>query len=302
MTSINLYRFSGEHLSEIPGTSSTLEKKLQDRIEKNLEATLGVQLLASEYVTGKTHSGRIDTLGIDENGNPVIVEYKRTTSQNVINQGLFYLDWLLDHQADFEMLVREKLGGTLAVDWSGPRLICIAEGYTRYDEHAIQQMGRNIELIRYKRFGTDLLMLERVNAVHAPSQAAKSRVRTPSEPVQKTTLDTLTALQGRPIAGVFESLRAHVLALGDDVQEQHLKTYVAFKRLRNFACVVLTPRKNAMTVYLKVDPDTVTLDSGFSRDVRKIGHYGTGDLEVTIRGQEDVERAAPLLQRSYEAS
>ena len=299
MTSINLFRFRGDVFSEIPGTSAALEKTLQRRIENNLEKALGVTLLASEYITGKTHRGRIDTLGIDENGNPVIVEYKRSTNQNVINQGLFYLDWLDDHRAEFEMLVQKKLRENVAVDWSAPRLVCIAGGYTRFDEYAIQQMRRNIELIRYKLFGDDLLMLEQVNAVRAEPGITKSRTRMAPESTQKRVSNTLTTLD-QAISIVFDSLKTHLLDLGDDVQEQHLKTYVAFKRLRNFACVV--PRKKAITVYLKVDPNTVNLDAGFSRDVRAIGHYGTGDLEVTIQSQEDLERAASLLQRSYEAS
>jgi RecB family endonuclease NucS len=69
-------------------------------------------LLASEYPTGKKHRGRIDSLGIDENNSPVIIEYKRSTGENVINQGLFYLEWLLDHQAEFEALVTRQFGAT----------------------------------------------------------------------------------------------------------------------------------------------------------------------------------------------
>ena len=65
---------------------------------------LGVRFLATEYATGKTHGGRIDSLGIDEDNSPVIVEYKRSTGENVINQGLFYLNWLMDHKAEFELL------------------------------------------------------------------------------------------------------------------------------------------------------------------------------------------------------
>jgi hypothetical protein len=42
------------------------------------------------------HGGRIDTLGLDDDDNPVIVEYKRDRSESVINQGLFYLAWLID--------------------------------------------------------------------------------------------------------------------------------------------------------------------------------------------------------------
>ena len=98
-------------------------------------------------VTNSEHGGRIDTLGIDENASHVIFEYKRATDENVINQGLFYLDWLLDHRAEFNLLVLEKLGTELAktIDWTAPRLLSIANEFTRYYEHAVQQMNRNIE-------------------------------------------------------------------------------------------------------------------------------------------------------------
>lgn len=114
---------------------------MQTLIEGDLEAILGVRFLATEHVAGKTHGGRIDTLGIDENGCPVIIEYKRAINENVINQGLFYLDWLLDHRAEFELLVLKELGQRASdgIDWSGPRLLCIASDFTRYDVHAVQQ-------------------------------------------------------------------------------------------------------------------------------------------------------------------
>jgi predicted transport protein len=37
-------------------------------------------------------------------------------------------------------------------------------------------------------------------------------------------------------------------------------------------------------------------------DVRRIGHFGTGDLEISIKTKEDIEAAAGLLKASYEAS
>ena len=93
-------------MQQLGGKSLALERSLQTMIEKHLEELLGVRFLATEYSTGKTHRGRIDTLGIDENGCPVIIEYKRATNENVINQGLFYLDWLMDHKADFKSWCR----------------------------------------------------------------------------------------------------------------------------------------------------------------------------------------------------
>jgi len=122
-----------------------------------------VSRLRSEY---SITNGRIDSIGIDENNCPVIIEYKRSVSENVINQGLFYLDWLLDHKADFKLLVIDRLGMDKAndIDWSMPCVICVANDFTKYDEHAVNQMQKNIRLVRYKLFGDDLILLEQINA------------------------------------------------------------------------------------------------------------------------------------------
>ena len=303
MTDIKLFSLDAGSAKEIPGSATALERSLQRLIEQNLETVLGIRLLGSEYSTGTKHGGRIDTLGIDENAYPVIIEYKRATNQNVINQGLFYLDWLLDHRAEFKLLVLEKLGKDEAatIDWTAPRLLCIAGGFTRYDEHAVQQMNRTIELIRYRRFGENLLMLELVNAVSAEQGTSSGGATDLSTSNQKTISETLAVLDG-PLQDIYLALREHLMALGDDVQEKLLKYYVAFKRLRNFASVEVHPSKAVLRAYLKVDPDTITLEPDFARDVRTVGHYGTGDLEITIRTLADLERAKPLLQRSYEAS
>lgn len=164
MSDIKLFRIGSDNVTELAVTTDTVEKSVQILFEKNLEALLGVSLLATEYTT--THGGRIGTLGLDENVCPVILEYKRASNENVIDQGLFCLDWLMDHRKDFQWLVMEKLRKVAAegVDWSAPRLVCIAGDFNRYDYHAVKRMQRNIELIRYRRFGPELLMLDIVAA------------------------------------------------------------------------------------------------------------------------------------------
>src|SRR5215207_8977016 len=154
MSDLKLFRLTGGEATELASSSVALEKSLQQVVERNMEVLFGVRFLASEYSTGAKHGGRIDSLGIDENGSPVIFEYKRAINEDVINQGLYYLDWLLDHRAEFKLLVMEHLGFETAVeiDWRNPRLICVASGFTRYDEHAVQQINRSVELVRYRDF------------------------------------------------------------------------------------------------------------------------------------------------------
>ena len=302
MADLKLFSIQNGQATELEGSEAHLERSLQAVIERNLETLLGIRFLASEYSTGPRHGGRIDSLGIDENGCPVIIEYKRSTNENVINQGLYYLDWLMDHQAEFKLLVMKAVGEQAAeqIDWTGPRLVCIAGGFTKYDDYAVQQMSRNIELIRYKKFGEELLLLELAKAAVAPASSPSGAVGGSSRDT-KTISMVLEELQG-PLASLYGEVRHHLLSLGDDVQEKTLQRYVAFKRIKNFACLEVYPSLNVVRICVKVDPKSIELEEGFTRDVSEIGHYGTGDLEISVASLADLERAKGLIQRSYDES
>lgn len=300
MSDIKLFRASLAGVTELAGGAVALEKSLQVLFEKNLEALLGVRFLASEFVTNE--GGRMDTLGIDENNSPVIIEYKRASNENVINQGLFYLNWLMGHRKDFEWLVLDKYGKEAAtkVDWSGPRLICIAGDFTKYDEHAVKQMDRNIALIRYRKFEGDLLLLEQLTSTSSVATAVGTNA-TAAKGKYKTITEQLEAAS-QELTDRYHLLADYLLSLGDDVESKTTDFYVAFRRIKNFACVELRNQASKLLVYVKVNPDQVALEEGFTRDVRKIGHFGTGDLEITIRSDADLEKAKPLLDRSYHES
>jgi len=315
LSDIKIFRLTDSSPQELEGRSVSLEKSLQTLIERHLETFLGVRFLATELYTGRVHKGFIDTLGIDENHCPVIIEYKRSTNENVINQGLFYLDWLMDHKAEFKLLVMERLGReeAEAIEWTGPRLLCIAGDFNRYDEHAVQQINRNIELVRYRKYGDELLLFELVNAVSAQSVAeekpksiaAKEKGEKKGHGRRSNKTKTVSDYynQANPVVrDRFESLKSYLMALGDDVQMKTLKYYFAFKRIKNFACVEIHPWYERITLFVKVNPDSIRLEGGFTTDVRSIGHFGTGDLRIDIKSMDDLEKAKPLLLRSYESS
>jgi predicted transport protein len=308
MSDIKLFSLAEGQAVEIRSQASDLEKPLQALIEKNLDTLLGVRFLATEYPTGKTHGGRIDTLGLDENCCPVILEYKRSLNENVINQGLYYLDWLLDHKAEFWKLAVERYGKDVAdgIDWSAPRLICIASDFTKFDEHAIQQINRNIELIRYRKFGDELLLLEGVNAVVASkgnssgNEPTKPKAKSNSSLTDKTYGDLLA--DASPIlTELDEGIRQFMMTLGDDVQEKVTKKYIAYKRIKNFASVVVGNQRRLL-LQLHLDPDTNPVDEKYGRDMRGKGQWGTGNLQLYVETWEDVERAKPLIRRAYDGT
>ena len=239
MSEIKLFRLSNASATEIAGEAGGLERSLQTVIERNLDVLLAVRFVASEHSTGKLHGGRIDTLGLDENDCPVILEYKRAVSENVISQGLYYLDWLLDHKADFKLLVLERYGKDAAdaIDWTAPRLICVAADFTKHDEHAVRQINRNIDLVRYRRFGQDLLALELLTSTTADAISLEDDLTKPKIAKQTGDKPVSQALaeMDQSLRDVWESLRAFVLALGGDVTEKQLKLYVAFRRIKNLS-------------------------------------------------------------------
>jgi len=296
MSDTKLFHITGE-VKELPANSVLLERELQVLIEKNMPVFFGVTFLKSEYTT--SNGGRIDSLGLDENNCPVIFEYKRTSNENVINQGLFYLDWLLDHKAEFELLVMKNLGKECSdkLDWSMPRLICVAGDFTKYDKYAVKQINRNIDLVRYKKFGPDLLMMELVNSstvrpYNIQEQGDKWTKPSSDKTFQEQLQSTTPALRE-----LYYSIRAYVLALGDDVTENQLKLYTAFKKMKNIICVEVYQKQ--ILLHMRLNPGEIELEDGFTRDMRNVGHFGTGDLQIIIKSPEDFKRAEPLIDKAY---
>ena len=306
MGDIKLFRVKDE-VVEIEGTSMRLEKNLQNIIEDNMDIFLGVKFLATEYKTGKIHNGRIDSLGIDENNCPVIIEYKRSINENVINQGLYYLDWLLDHKAEFQLLVMEKLGKEAYenIEWSSPRLICIANDFTKYDVHAVKQINRNIDLIKYKNYNKELLLLEMVHTNISSYDSYRNSELTVNEEISNSKYKTIEQYlndSSEELKSMYYTLRDFIISLGDDVQEKKLKNYFGFKRIKNFACVEIHPKTNTVLIYTKANIEEIELKDGFTRDVTNIGHFGTGNLEIRFTDMKDFDEIQKFIIASYEAN
>ncbi|MCA1270061.1 endonuclease NucS [Streptomyces sp. 7G] len=299
MSGLKLFQTTNGGVTEVTPFLAAVEADVQRLIEAHMETMLGVRFLASEYVIDCVDGGRIDSLGIDENGAPVIVEYKRGTDAGVINQGLYYLSWLTRHRGAFDSLVRDRLGAPTAAQvlWSAPRLICVAGDYTRYDVHAVREHRRSIDLVRYRYYGSDHVSLETVVSATGKSGAVnrRSRRHTPLDAAQA--LRRQTGAMAELAVAVDETLRG----LGGGVTRVQRKQYVAYQRLRNFACVI-PPQQTKLLVYLKADPKSIDLRPGFTRDVTGLGHHGTGDLEVQLRTERDLERAQELFRLSYSAA
>jgi predicted transport protein len=141
-----------------------------------------------------------------------------------------------------------------------------------------------------------------VNATTATTETQATVPGKNGKGYQYKTVSNYLTQSPQPLKNLYEDLKAFLMSLGDDVQLKTLKFYFAFKRIKNFACVEVHPGGNKLSVLVKVEPGPDNLEKGFTRSVKDIGHLGTGDLEITIASHDDLERAKPLLLKSYENS
>ncbi|MFB7972281.1 DUF5655 domain-containing protein [Streptomyces rubiginosohelvolus] len=303
-------RDAGGQDVELTGSTVALEVELQRRVEAGLEQMLGIRFLASEYPTGPWHRGRIDTLGLDENGAPVVIEFKKGSDSGVLSQAVSYLSWLDSAHHEFEALVRRVLGAEAAesIDWRRPRMVCIAAGFSHHDRVAVQRLPERIDLVRYRVFDGGLLSLLLVDSSPgSPNPAASRRHR--EREVAVGSAPTVSAAPTRGAASLVpECLRdlyselEDALTAWDEVEVAVLRHYIAYRRLVNVASVLFRPKHQAILMYLRLDPDSVTLEESFTRDMRGIGHLGTGDLEVRLASAADLEKATPLIRRAFKAT
>lgn len=273
------------------------EKDIHVLCERNLEAFFNIRVVASEFPTGQKHAGRIDTLGLDGDDSPVIIEYKKTEHENIINQGLFYMDWLTDHRGDFELVARKRLGQEIKVSWERPRLLLIAESFGKYDLYAINKIGQAIELVTYRMYEDGLLYFETLNEV--PDTKTRGEL---SRPGRSGACSLNDLLKDKPelIQKLFKVLQSNILGFGTQIEEKILKLYVAYQTSRNFCEVIIQAKQ--LTVHLDLPLKELKDPKRICEDVSHKGHWATGHTRIAVKSLIEAEYTLDLIRQSYNAT
>ena len=155
------------------------------------------------------------------------------------------------------------------------------------------------KLVKYRKYGNGLILFEHLNTFAVKQASETPHTVTTNGTTQKTHLEKLAAANNH-FKTLYASLCNYIESLGDDLIQNQLKLYLAYKKVQNVFCIEVYTKQ--IILRMKLDPDTVEMEDGFTRDMRNIGHYGTGDLEVSIKTDEDFQKAKPLIERAYNES
>lgn len=293
---------NSKKLKQINYKEFKLEADIHEICEKNLEELFQVKFLAHKFNFADEYSGEMDTLGIDYDGNPVIIEYKLDKNRGVLSQVLFYMDWLVNHKGDFEIKAKQVLGEQLKIKWDNPKMIVVAKEFDRYDKYAVNQIKYDIYLYKYMYYENDELYLENINAAENKKYYVNNSsldTSTTSEKYVRKEYDFNYHLEkgNDDVQSLLNELNEEILNISDQIEVRYPQLYIAYRTTRNFAEVHIN--KNNIIVYL------MTID--YDDPENKIENVPESyqwvlNKKIYIRNEEDLKYAMRLIMKSYEST
>lgn len=304
----------GGKISRIRETRIAKELDIQKIFEDNLPEILrGVTFLESEFLM--QDNKRIDTLGIDSRV-PVIIEYKKNKSTNIIRQGVSYLDRLVEeNQAEFKLLLLKKKIPTGSINWKKTYLVGVAEDYDDDDFRMVRQFSkakRKIRLLKYAIYSNNILLIEEVgnnlmskSSSPTPKKKFKGPIdRTLAKPTKERgeyfhakQLEKMEATAQH----IYEVLEARIMSLDPRVTKECKKLYITYTAKKIFVSAILYQRR--IRLIFNVKSGALDDPAKKARDLRnpnRIGHWGAGDYDLFVREPAEIDAAMKLVKQSFD--
>lgn len=298
---MSVYSIKNNKLQEVHEHPFRLEREIQEIFEANLTDVMGLRLVRSEFTI---KNKRIDTLAYDEQSKAfIIIEYKRDKNISVVDQGFTYLGLMLENKADFVLEHQVQLDSNLRmtdVDWSQTRVAFVSPSFTDNQVQATNFKDIAIELWEIKRYTNGTVS---INPVKKSKSAASIKPITQQNTELKSIADEIRVYTeedhrsgtSEEIFELYEKFRDAILNLADDIEIKPQKFYVAFKKDGNIACLEMQKKK--MKIYIGAKAGTLDDPKRLAKDVSNIGHYGTGDYEVQVSNDNDLEYIMSLVKQ-----
>jgi hypothetical protein len=253
---VDLYKLiKDEKLELLESTKFDLERDIQTVIEKNTQELFGLQFVKSEF---SVHNYRIDSLCFDQELQSfVIIEYKKTHSYSVIDQGFTYLSTMLNNKSDFVLEYNESTSKNLKrdqIDWSQSKVIFISPSFSQYQRDSVNFKDVPFELWEVKKFKNDLIGLNQL--ITTSTESVKGLEKSKDTVLKEIEIeDEESVLEKTPknVQELYEELREG-MSSWVDVSFKPKKNYVSVLR-GNKVKIYLNPQKNQIKIEMisKVD-------------------------------------------------
>lgn len=289
-------------LSQLKQQKFKLEKDIQRLFEENLTLLSGYIFIRSEF---SIKNSRIDTLAFDpETQAFVIIEYKRQQNSSVVDQGISYLNLMLEYKADFIVEYNEKQKFPLKrndVDWSQSKVVFVSLAFNDFQIQATNFKDLPIELWEVNRFDNDIITL---NIINKSKSAPNIKAVSIEKNEEFSTLKEIKVYQESDhlsdksdfIQELYEDFKQGILNLDPDIEINTRKLYIAFKKDRNIADIRIQ-QKN-LKIWINLPYGELDDPKNLAKNVSNTGHWGNGDYEITIESTQYLEYIMSLIKQA----
>ncbi|MDD4531918.1 MAG: endonuclease NucS [Bacilli bacterium] len=294
-----------QNKSELKGLKEKpfkLEKDIQKIVENNLGQVSGYQLIKSEFTI---KNNRIDTLAFDEeNRSFVILEYKRDRNYSVVDQGVSYLNLMLEYKADFIVEYNESQKNNLKrneVDWSQSKVIFVAPSFTDFQRQSSNFKDLPIELWEIKCFENEIIVINPVKKSQSAPSIKQVQTKEAStigkvvEEIKVYTEEDHLAGKSEEIIELYETYKHAILNLATDIELFPKKLYIAFKKDKNLADIHV--QQKGLKIWINMHKGDLDDPKNITNDVSRKGHWGNGDYEVTVSDTQNLEYIMSLIKQ-----
>lgn len=300
---MKLFTHTKNQLSSLKEKPFKLEKELQKLFEKNLTDISGLKLVKSEFAI---KAQRLDTLAFDNESKAfVIIEYKRERNFSVIDQGVSYLNMMLEYKADFILEYNESTNSNLKrndVDWSQSKVIFVSPSFTNFQKQASNFKDLPIELWEIKQYEGDIIVINPIKkSKEAPS--IKQVQKNDNSEISKLVKEIKVYTEEEHLVGksdevieLYETYKNAITYMSADIDIEPKKYYVAFKKNKNIADIVIL--KSGLKIFINLKIGELDDPKGLARDVSSKGHWGNGDYELMVKDSENLEYIMSLVKQA----
>lgn len=298
---MQIYSVQNSNLVEVKESQFKLEREIQDLFEKNLAEIMGLLLVKSEFTI---KSKRIDTLAFDEQAKAfIIIEYKRDKNVSVIDQGFTYLSLMLENKADFIVEYNEQLKKNLQrndVDWTQTRVAFVSPSFTENQVLATNFKDIAIELWEIKRYKNNTVAISEIKKTRSaesvkPITQQNKELKRIADEIVVYTEDKHLNYASEEMAELYMDFKNATLNLADGIEVKPQKEYIAFKKERNIVCFEL--QKKQIKIFIGAKAGSLDDAKGLARDVSQVGHFGTGDYQIVVDSDKDLEYIMSLIKQ-----
>lgn len=300
---MNIFTKNKNTLTSLKEKHFKLEKDIQIIFEQNLESITDLKLIKSEFTI---KNNRIDTLAFDEESKAfVIIEYKRSQNYSVIDQGVSYLNLMLEYKADFIVEYNENQKGNLKrsdVDWSQSKIIFVSPSFTDFQKQSSNFKDLAIELWEIKQFENDIIVVNPIKkSKSAPSikqvqQNDESEINKIVKEIKVYDEEYHLKRYPQEVNELYETFKEAILTLDNSIEVIAKKQYIAFKKNKNVADIVTL--KSGLKIFLNIKKGDLDDPKNLMRDVSNIGHWGNGDYEVVVNDTKNLEYLMSLIKQA----